>query len=194
MTDRYSMLLPNDPQQYPATGYEWAEEDSEEPTAFCIDSDAKADWALRKIAEEKAELDRLDALAAQRIEEIESKMEKEQRRYEQHTSYLRAALEEYFNTVPHRDTKTKSTYKLLSGSLVRKKGGTDYKRDNDTLTDWMESNGYGDMVKVKREPQWGAFKRLLEPTDSGAVFLADTGEIVPGITAERKPDTFEIKF
>lgn len=195
MDDNYSMILPNDPQQYPTTGYEWNEdEEADTPTVFCINDDSKADWAIRKLREEKEELDRLEVLAAQRKSEIDAQMEAEHRRYERRTSYLQDGLKAYFDTVDHRETKTKSTYKLLSGTLVRKKGGMAYNRNDSALADWMQSNGYSDLVKVEKKPMWGSFKRLLKSTESGAVVLADTGEIVEGVTTERKPDVFSVDF
>lgn len=161
---------------------------------FAIDNDGKADWAIRKIAEEQAELDRLEAVAQQQKAEIDQRIEAERKRIEQRTSYLRAELERYFDTVPHRKTKTKESYRLLSGSLTRKKGGVEYTRDDKKLAAWMQHNGYADLVKTEPKPAWGMFKKLLTPTESGAVTLAETGEVVDGVIAEQKPDTFSVEF
>ncbi|MFR6331178.1 MAG: host-nuclease inhibitor Gam family protein [Eisenbergiella sp.] len=98
-----------------------AEESAEqEKSRFVIDSDAKADWAVRKIEEEKQEYDRIKELAEEQIARIEQKLETADRRFNQSTAYLRLLLGEYFMQVPHKRTKTQETYRLLSGKLVMK--------------------------------------------------------------------------
>lgn len=50
-----------------------------------ITDDGCADWACQKIAEEKAELDRITSLADSQIEKIQQRVEAAQRRYENGT-------------------------------------------------------------------------------------------------------------
>lgn len=83
-----------------------------------ITDDGCADWACRKIAEEKTELDRITALGESQIEKIQQRIDAAQRRYENGTRFLTGKLAEYFETVPHKTTKTKHSYRLLSGELV----------------------------------------------------------------------------
>lgn len=98
-----------------------------------ITDDGCADWACQKIAEEKAELDRITSLADSQIEKIQQRVEAAQRRYENGTRFLTGKLAEYFETVPHKTTKTKHSYRLLSGTLVKKIGGRTMKQDDDAL-------------------------------------------------------------
>lgn len=162
---------------------------------FVIDNDQKADWALRKIREAREELERLKELAEAEIAELEQKIKDEQEASERRCSYLKAALELYFDGVEHKRTKTQESYKLLHGSLVRKAGGIDYQRDDDKLTDWMQEHDYDDMVTTKVSPQWGNFKRLLSADpETGVVTVAATGEVVDGLKAVQKPDTFDVKY
>lgn len=161
---------------------------------FVIDNDQKADWALKKIKAELTELERLTELAEAEIAELEQKIKDEQEASERRCSYLRAALELYFDSVEHKHTKTQESYKLLHGTLVRKHGGIDYERDDDKLTGWMQEHDYDDMVTIKTSPQWGNFKRLLSADpETGVVTVAATGEVVAGVKAVQKPDTFDIK-
>jgi len=161
---------------------------------FVIDNDQKADWALKKIKAERTELERIKELAEAEIAELEQKIKDEQEASERRCSYLLAALELYFDSVEHKHTKTQESYKLLHGTLVRKAGGVDYLRDDDKLTGWMQEHDYDDMVTIKTSPQWGNFKRLLSADpETGVVTVAETGEVVDGLKAVQKPDTFDIK-
>ena len=161
---------------------------------FLIDNDQKADWALKKIKAERTELERIKELAEAEIAELEQKIKDEQEASERRCSYLKAALELYFDSVEHKHTKTQESYKLLHGTLVRKAGGVDYLRDDDKLTGWMQEHDYDDMVTIKTSPQWGNFKRLLSADpETGVVTVAETGEVVDGLKAVQKPDTFDIK-
>lgn len=188
-TNIFSML----PSAELASGVAPEEEDFD--PGFVIDDDGKADWALRRIKEEKDEYIRLSTLADEQKSELDYRVEQARKRYEGRTGFLRDKLMEYFHTVPHRSTKTQEKYQLLSGALVLKKGGTHIDHDDDALSVWMLANGYQDMVKTTHKPQWGTFKRCLSADpDTGIVTLTDTGEIVEGLTASVKEDTFDIKF
>ncbi|WP_339060055.1 host-nuclease inhibitor Gam family protein [Tepidibacillus marianensis] len=69
---------------------------------FMITDDGCADWAIRKIKEEKQEYDRIRELGEQQIAEIQEKIDQAKRRFEQNTGFLTSKLAQYFNTVPHK--------------------------------------------------------------------------------------------
>ena len=158
---------------------------------FMITDDRCADWAVRKIKEEKQEYDRIRELGEQQIAEIQEKIDRAKRRFEQNTGYLTGKLAQYFNTVPHKKTKTRETYRLLSGNLVLKLGGVKATTDDEKLVKWLKSNGYTDFVKVEEKPTWGELKKKLN-LEAGLATMADTGEIVEGITVVQQPDTFVV--
>ena len=93
-----------------------------ERAPFRITDDRCADWAIRKIAEERSEYNRLKDLADQQKAAIEEKVEAARRRMENGTAFLTSCLADFFNTVPHKTTKTTEKYRLLSGTLTLKKG------------------------------------------------------------------------
>ena len=158
---------------------------------FMITDDRCADWAVRKIKEEKQEYDRIRELGEQQIAEIQEKIDRAKRRFEQNTGFLTSKLAQYFNTVPHKKTKTRETYRLLSGNLVLKLGGVKATLDDEKLVKWLKSNGYTDFVKVEEKPTWGELKKKLN-LEAGLATMADTGEIVEGITVVQQPDTFVV--
>lgn len=163
----------------------------EERPPFRITDDRCADWAVRKIAEERQELDRLTELGQQQIEEINQKIEAAKRRFENGTAFLTSCLADYFNTVPHKSTKTTEKYRLLSGTLVLKRGAPKPEHDDEKLVAWLKANGYENMVKVKEAPEWGELKKMLDFTGTVAS-IKDTGEIVEGVTVMETPDTFKV--
>ena len=109
-----------------------------EHAPFRITDDRCADWAIRKIADERSEYDRLKALADEQIAAINEKVDAARKRMENGTSYLTSCLADFFATVPHKETKTTEKYRLLSGTLTFKKGTTKTKLDEAKLVPWLK--------------------------------------------------------
>lgn len=158
-----------------------------------IADDGAADWAIKKIKTEKDELDRITALGEQEISHIKEQIERAKRRYEQNTAFLTSMLEHYFDTVEHKKTKAGTeTYRLLHGQLVRKPGGIKAEQDQEKLVQWLRQNGREDLIKVEESARWGELKKELIFVGTVAT-LADTGEIVDGVTAAEQPPAFSVK-
>lgn len=168
-----------------------SQEQPEGPREWRIADDGAADWAVRKIAEERAELERIKTLAEEQIARIEEKVAAAEKRCENGTRFLTAKLAEYFETVPHKQTKTKASYRLLSGTLTRKFGGTQMKQDDDKLLAFLKASGNEDMIQTTEKPKWGEFKKRLEIM-GGQVVDTTTGELVEGVEIIEKPDTFSV--
>ena len=163
-----------------------------EDMRFVIDNDVKADWALRKIAEDKQEFDRIRELADGQIEKIEEQKAASERRYNYRTAYLRSLLCQYFAQVPHRATKTQETYQLLSGKLVLKLSRPKPVYREDELLQYLKDNGLDDYVKTEEKAKWGEFKKLIDTSDNKAV-MKDTGEIIDCIRFEQTPEEFKVE-
>lgn len=162
-----------------------------ERAPFRITDDRCADWAIRKIADERSEYDRLKALADEQIAVINEKVAAARKRMENGTSYLTSCLADFFATVPHKETKTTEKYRLLSGTLTFKKGTTKTKLDETKLVPWLKANGYGELVKVEESTRWADLKKLLSYTGDIAT-LTETGEIVEGVTVYETPGIFTV--
>lgn len=168
------------------------EEEQRKP--FSIADDDCADWAVRKIAAEKAELDRFESMAAQQKSEIDHKLEAARHRFEANTSFLTGCLANYFETVPAgsiKTTKTAAKYRLLSGVLVKKLGQPKADHDDTKLTAWLKANGMADYVKTEEKPMWADLKKELDLTGEVAV-VKSTGEIVDGVSIAKAPDVFSV--
>lgn len=168
-----------------------SQEQPEGPREWRIADDGAADWAVRKIAEERAELARIRELADEQIARIEEKLAAAERRCENGTRFLTAKLAEYFETVPHKTTKTKHSYRLLSGTLTKKLGGTTMKQNDEKLLEFLKASGNDDMIQTTEKPKWGEFKKRLEIM-GGQIVDTLTGELVEGVELIEKPDTFSV--
>lgn len=164
-----------------------------EATTFVIDNDHKADWALRKIAEEYAERDRLADIAQAQITELEERLSSICKQCDSRTAFLKAKLSDYFDAVPHKETKTQETYALLAGKLKMKKATHKLVQNESQLISWLKETGNTEYVKTIEKPAWGDIKTLLEVVD-GKVIIKDTGELVQGVTVEVVPASFDVTF
>ena len=93
--------------------------------------------------------------------------------------------------MPHKATKTKESYRLLSGTLTRKYGGAQMKQDDAQLVQYLKDSGQLEFIKTEEKPKWGEFKKRLEIMGGSAVDK-ETGEIVEAVQIIEKPDTFSV--
>ena len=103
-----------------------------------------------------------------------------------------AKLEQYFATVPRKETKTQQSYKLPSGKLVRKAPRVTYKTDDQALVEWLKARGYTDYIKTTETPRWGDYKPKTQVV-GGEVVDIDTGEIVTGVQVVMAPEEFRVE-
>ena len=172
------------------SNYITSEDLDSEITAFTIDSDKKADWAIGKIKEEQENTNRLRLIAISKIAELQNKIKELDERAERRTGNLKAMLMDYMQTVkPTKQTKTQTQYELLSGKLVWKKQQPMYERDVAKLLAWAETTA-PELVKVKKEVSWADLKKQADV--SGDKLLLD-GEIIPGVTVVEREDVFEVQ-
>ena len=155
-----------------------------EAEGFVIDTDAKAEWALQKIREARADRDNWVAWYKAKIDEITEQTDFD-------TMNLERMLAEYFATVPHKKTKTQESYKLPGGKLVLKVQNPEYKRDDKAVIDWAKANGFGQDVKGEEKLAWAELK------DATAVFeghiVTEDGEIIPGVEVINREAKFVVE-
>ena len=159
-----------------------------------ISDDGCADWALKKIKAEKDELDRITALAEAEVARLKEQVENAQRRYDQNTRFLTSMLADFFETVPHKKTKTGTeSYRLLNGQLVKKPAAAKMQPDDEKLVAWLRESGREDLIKVETKAMWGDLKKQISLVGTIAM-IEETGEIVEGIDIVEVPPAFSVKF
>lgn len=165
----------------------------EESEGFHITSDSIADWAVRKIQEEREENKRLHDIARDQMDGIAAKLHAADSKLNSRTSFLLNRLNEYFDKVPHKETKTTAKYQLLSGALVYKKPSVKIeKADDDMLIKWLKDSGNNEYIKTVETPAWGELKKRLAYIGSD-VIDTDTGEIVYGVKVTNVDGEFDVK-
>ena len=158
---------------------------------FRIDNDGKANWAVKQIMKDRAETDRLLALADEEIKLLQDQRKSLMQRQESREGYLKALLMGYFERVePSTTTKTQTTYKLLAGKLVKKRQQPEYQRDDAQIIDWAEKT-VSECVKTEKRLDWAALKKHTVISGDTVTF-AETGEIIPGLVARARADVFEV--
>jgi phage host-nuclease inhibitor protein Gam len=95
-------------------------------------------------------------------------------------------LADYFESVPHKQTKTQESYTLPGGKLILKTQNPEYKRDDKTVIEWLKQNNGGEFIKVTESLAWADLKAKTAVLN-GKLFSED-GEEIPGVEIiEREP-------
>ena len=102
-----------------------------------------------------------------------------------------ARLEAYFDTLPHKKTKTQESYPLPSGKLVRKHQDTEFIRNDEELLSWLHDNNGEKFIKTKESVDWAGMKKTLSVL--GETVVDENGEIIPCIKASERPDVFKVE-
>lgn len=144
----------------------------QEYEGFVIDSDSAALWAMRKIKEKRAELQRHKEFYAMQIQKMQESLEATE-------AFFTPMLREFFGTVPKHETKTASSYKLPDGfSMKMTKPKQTYEHDDAGLLAWAQTSA-PELVKIKESFDWSGLKGRLKMLDDGSVSDTETGEIMP---------------
>lgn len=154
---------------------------------FQITNDRTALWAIEKIRERRAEADRFKA----HYEAMARKVEDDLKHDVANLEYL---LEAYFDTVPHKATKTQESYQLPGAKLIRKTQNPKFDRDEETLVEYLEANNRADLVKIKKSPDWAEYKKETTIMEDGTLVDVNTGEVVRGVSVTLLPPAFQVKL
>jgi hypothetical protein len=157
---------------------------------FVIDNDQKAEWAIKKVLEERAERDRLLELVEIEIARLEEQAEDINTRYAENTDYLMTMLNNYAQTVNCKETKTQKTYQLLSGKLVYKMPQKKL-TPSESLLEWCKANA-PEYVKIEEKVAWGDIKSKMQIVEDKVIFT-DTGEMLDCIGIAETEPSFDIK-
>jgi len=87
-------------------------EQLEDSGTFIIDSDSKAEWAIKKIQIERLECARMESVCKTMIMDYERQIQKSKEQLDTNTSFLLFHLQRYMNTVKPKESKTALSYKL----------------------------------------------------------------------------------
>lgn len=163
-----------------------------ETEGFVIDSDQKAEWALRRIREHKADANRMAMVCNAEIERYEQIKKDAADKCARDCAYLESLLYAYFVTVPHKATKTQESYKLPTGALKQKFREPEYVRADAEILAWLNEQGIGNYTEVKPSLKWADLKKVIAANGETAIY-PETGEIIPGVKVVERDPVFVVE-
>lgn len=183
---------------------EWLDAE-DEYAEFEIKTAQQADWAISKIAEERARAEFFINCAKEEKARLDSQIKDAEKKLENATSFLTSKLGQFLEKeeVPKKETKTQISVTLPAGKIVKKlpktefimQGGEDvtkHKSDEDFI---KEIKGIDEsFIKQTEEVMWGDLKKKLAVDDDGSVYVKDTGEYIESITTQQTLPSIEIKI
>lgn len=183
---------------------EWLD-DEEEYTEFEIKTAQQADWAISKIAEERARAEFFINCAKEEKTRLDNQIKDAEKKLEDATSFLIGKLGQFLEKedVPKKETKTQVSVNLPAGKIVKKLPKTEFimqsgeevirhKLDEDFIKEIKEIDK--SFIKQTEEVIWSDLKKKLAVDDEGGVYIKDTGEYVESITTQQTLPHIEIKI
>lgn len=166
--------------------------------AFAVKDASDATWCMKKIAHHRRRFNEYKAVADAEIERAKAFIERQQamieaqrRRLEADESFFIGKLIEFY-LPQHMANPRLKTFKTPAGSFSIRQERLGYERNDKALLAWLKERVMPDYIKTTEQPMWGELQALTKALDSGAVVLADTGEIVDGVRAVPKPLKFTV--
>lgn len=164
------------------------EEDENGAESWMIEDDQSAEWALQKIKEAQAEFDKWNKFYSSMIEKAEQRKKRT-------IDFMTEKLRQYFENVPHKESKTQEKYSLPSGDLVMKKPKSVWEHENDSaLLDWVKENGFSDCIKVVERVSWSDVKKRLKEDPNGIICDAETGLVCEAVKAKMTDPEFVVNI
>lgn len=152
---------------------------------FRVEDDQTAEWCMEQIKHAKEEKERWKAFYDERYKAVCDTCDLT-------ISNMEAMLQTYFDTVPHKVTKTQENYALPSGKLVIKKQEPEYERNDEEVIQWLKANGGEMFVKTKETLDWSGLKGTLNVM--GETVADANGQVIPCIKATERPDIFKVEL
>lgn len=165
------------------------EQEGVQDEGFKVDTEEKANWALRKLAKIEEQRQEDIALAEAEIQKIESWLEQKKEKHDRDTDYFQGLLAAYAQERRREDPKFKSL-KLPNGVVRFRKQQPKYHYVDDRLLESLKAHGRDDLIKVKESPDKANLKKQFA-VNGDKLFNPDTGEALEGVTVEYRDDKFE---
>lgn len=160
-----------------------------------IHSDVQAEQALIHLRDVRADYDRLINTCNDMALYYQGKVAELTRNRADACAPIESQLALYFDSVPHKRTKTQESYALPSGKLIMKQRLPQFTQDDGALAAWLIQSGNERLVETIQKPKWGELKKMgVEPLENGQCVLKKTGEIIEGVTATIPAPVFEVKL
>lgn len=183
---------------------EWLDAE-DEYAEFEIKTAQQADWAISKIAEERARAEFFINCAKEEKARLDNQIKDAEKKLENATSFLTGKLGQFLEKeeVPKKKTKTQISVTLPAGKIVKKLPKTEFiMQDGEDVTKHKSDEDFikeikgidESFIKQTEEVMWGDLKKKLAVDDDGSVYVKDTGEYIESITTQQTLPSIEIKI
>ncbi|MHB0977757.1 MAG: host-nuclease inhibitor Gam family protein [Candidatus Aquicultorales bacterium] len=177
------------------------EETPFDPGAFVIDTDDKANWAIKRVAEYETEAKRIEQNYKDQLMLLNDWRERELRRLANPRSFFEGHVFRYIRRLREAAEKAGSfRYALPAGTVRVKDQAPEFKRDEAALVAFFELHNYVNYVKstVVKKPDWATFKDLLKTgglkIEGSHLIDTATGQIIEGVEVLERPAKLELDF
>lgn len=158
--------------------------------AWAIDGDNTATWALRKLAAQRDEIDRIDAAADAEILRVKQWAEDAKRQPERAAAFFEAKLIDYRRRLEAENPNLPKTYRLPAGDIAVRAGRSSVKvTDESAFVDWAQDNA---PHALTYKPKVSGLKGM-DRADDGHLVEPETGELVPGVVEVTADPTYSVK-
>lgn len=143
---------------------------------FKVTDDSSAGWAFRKLAEIKLEKQRINDLAEQEKQRIDTWQKKELEPLENSIIYFEALLEDHFRELRAENPKAKLS---TPWGKVTSRTAQNWQWEDDTVLEWLAKTGDIDHIRVRRSVDKAAMRKNF--TVHEGVVISPHGEVVEGV-------------
>lgn len=154
---------------------------------FAITDKARADWALRKLAQLDQEKRSRASFVAEEMARLKAWQQQEDARDERFCEFLLLCLRQYYEQLEADGVVSakRKSYRLPHGVLTKVHRQAEFERDDKTLLAWCRMYR-PDFIRTKAEVAWDELKLMLEvvQVESGVGYQAiiehidqETGEV-----------------
>ncbi|MFA7175280.1 MAG: host-nuclease inhibitor Gam family protein [Kiritimatiellia bacterium] len=173
--------------------YQQYNDEQHQDTRFRVSDDSGAEWALRKIAQYKAETQQRAAFVDAEMERMSAWQKHRDEQDKAQIEHFEALLNGYYNALSDAGKLGKKKfYSLPSGKFGTRHAAPSYKRDDKALLAWANDNA-PEVVESVPKLIWTELKDRLKITEDMKAIDTVTGCIVDGVqVAEPERDVFSV--
>jgi len=162
---------------------------------FVIDTDEKADWALRKIAEAENEIEKVEHYAESQIRQIESWRTKQTEKHHNSIEHFQSLLTEYAINKRKEDKSFKSIT-LPSGNIGYRRLQDKWVYNDETMIKTLESENLNDYVKVEKKLDKRELRKYIKDncTIVDGKVIDENGQVLNGIEIKEQGETLNVRL
>jgi len=154
----------------------------EADNTFVITNDDEALWAMRRLAQAQRHIDKVTAQAQVEIDRINAWVEANTTDNQNTVNYFDRILGDYLMSVRENEADGRKSLSFPDGTVSSRTTQPKVAvEDLEAFLAWAESNGHTEWVRVKREADVSAIKKV---ADYNGVEVIDplTGSVISGLS------------